>query len=103
MNWYKKNAIEEYHSLRDKTLTEAEDKASVLGHNLKGWTSLNTCRCRKCGAYAKVHDLLISNESSIYNKFYGAAFLNKCNVVFEEEDKYEFPEYSIKINRQQII
>ena len=103
MNWYKKNAIEEYHFLRDKDLKDAESRASKLGHFLDGWTSLNTCRCRKCGAYAKVHDIFAKDETDVFNKFYGAAFLNKCSVKFKDEDNYQFPEYSIPINRQQII
>lgn len=103
MNWYKKNAIEEYHLKRSSKLVEAEQEAAGLGHVLGGWTSLNTCRCRKCGAYAKVHDLLGSNDLSIFKEFYGAAFLNECNVRFADEDKYKFPEYSININKKQII
>lgn len=98
MNWYKKTKQKEWGPFlnnlnikRKKMRMEAENKGSKLGHVLEGWSTMESCYCRKCGAYAKINGVLTDHDGEI---FYGSAFLNRCNVNFDTPpnfSKYENP------------
>ncbi len=100
MNWYKtakqnnkdwKPFLKELYIKKENIRKKAEEKGATLGHYLDGWSPINSCYCRKCGAYAKINGFYGIDEKKT---FYGAAFLNKCSVNFNnspEFSKYENP------------
>ena len=101
MNWYKAsnkviaenwdNFLEDLHERKEAVREEATKMGEKLGHTLNAWTSLNSCVCRKCGAYAKINGFYGSDEKVSFD---GAAFSNPCNVVFNNVDDYEFEEFT---------
>ncbi len=100
MNWYKtakqnnkdwKPFLKKLYIKKENIRKKAEEKGAVLGHFLDGWNPMNSCYCRKCGAYAKINGVYGTDEKET---FYGAAFVNKCHVNFNnapEFSKYENP------------
>lgn len=94
-NWYKTAAIdwsdflEDLHSRKDRIRSQATKKGEELGHILDGWTCMNSCRCRKCGALAKINGFY---ETGGKIEFYGRAFSDPCTVHFDNAP--EFTEYS---------
>jgi len=85
MNWYKKAMnwepfLSNLHKERDSLRDEAAKAGRKLGHVLEGWGPMNSCYCRKCGAYAKIDGVYASDDKK---SFYGAAFLNPCSVNFD--------------------
>lgn len=99
-NWYKKAQqsnkdwkpfLKELYLKKENLRKKAEKKGAVLGHFLDGWSPMNSCYCRKCGAYAKINGFYSTDEKET---FYGAAFMNKCHVNFNnapEFNKYKNP------------
>ena len=95
MSWYKKahkdwkDFLNNLHIEKEKVRKEASEKAKKLEHFLDGWTPINSCYCRKCGAYAKINGFYGTDEKIT---FYGDAFTNKCRVSFDNAPN--FKEYS---------
>ena len=94
MNWYKKANkdwkpfLNNLHEKKDEARKKAEQIGKELGHFLDGWGPMNSCYCRKCGAYAKINGFYETGETKT---FYGAAFTNPCNVKFD--NNYNFSEF----------
>lgn len=87
MNWFEK--IKEVHEKADRLRSQAEVMAEKLGHKLEGWTTLQNCVCRKCGAYAKINNVYANSNGP---NFVGAAFTNMCSVKFSNADSYQWKE-----------
>ncbi len=91
MNWYKKsitlerkdwgNFLKKFHLKRDVLRKEAENKASLLGHYLDALTTMDSCKCRKCGATAKINGVFYDCGNK--NMFNGVVFKDKCTVNFD--------------------
>ena len=86
MNWYKKAKQKEWssflndlHKKRDRIRNKATSLGAKLGHILEPWGPMDSCYRRKCGAYAKINGILADHDGKT---FYGAAFINPCNVNF---------------------
>jgi len=98
MNWYKDLTKEKdwgaflgkFHDRRESKRKEAESKAAVLGHYLDAWTVMDNCRCKKCGAYAKINNVFCPTDAE---EFYGNAFLSKCHVNFDNAEDYDFSKF----------
>ncbi len=92
MNWYDK--LKEVHSRCDTLRAEATDLGAKLGHKLghklEGWTTLQSCYCRKCGMFAKINGVYGKDDGPT---FYGSAFINPCKVNFNNGDSYKWQKY----------
>lgn len=89
MNWFEK--IKQVHDHADVLRAEASAAGNKLGHRLEGWTTMNSCYCRKCGMYAKINGVYAADSGP---KFYGSAFINPCKVNFDGPyvwEKYDNP------------
>lgn len=80
-------------ALRDAARKEAEEKAGMLGHEMRPWSNVNLSRCQKCNRQAKITNII----SRLSTKFTGPALEQQCDDTNEEKSNdtwhWEFGAY----------
>lgn len=70
---------------------KAEKIAQKLGHVLGEWDVMNCSRCRKCGDIVHINNILAPSDGP---DFEGRAILSSCRVHFDEDEKYNWSEFT---------
>ena len=73
---------------RDAAREEAFKKATDNGHNMKGWSNINTTQCKHCGREVSLYNIYSRSNTTIE----GRAINQKCdNDIYDtSNDSWEY-------------